>query len=208
MPGGRGIAAIINDLLTLPFALKVGTQDFHPHDHVSFATSHASRDIKAFESSVSISNPRNESEVLEIPVWPSHCVQNTKGAEIIPEIDASKLECIVQKGKDSRVEMFSAFADVFGNISSTATNVDLTQKLRDAGIKHIFIVGLAGDYCVRCTALDGKKEGFEVFIVEEAVKSVDVGEAGWGSAKEQMHKAGIHMVHMDGPEVEAIRKSS
>lgn len=208
MPGGREIAPIINDLLTLPFASKIGTQDSHPVDHVSFATTHVSENIKAFESSVTISNPCNPSEIMKIPVWPTHCVQNTRGAEMIPEIEISRLGRTVQKGKDREVEMFSAFADVFGNNSSTATNMDLGRVLRHDGIKHIFIVGLAGDYCVKCTALDGKKEGFEVFVVEEAVKSVSAGEAGWGAAKEQMQKAGIHIIHMDGPEIEAMRKSS
>lgn len=153
---------------------------------------------------MNISNPYDVTQLLEIPIWPVHCVQGTKGAEIIPQIDVSKFHHVLKKGMDSRVEMFSGFADVFGNKSSVAASIDLAGLLKDAGISHVFIVGLAGDYCVRCTALDAKKEGFEVFVVEEATKSVGAGEKGWVSAKGQLERAGIEIVHSDGPEIKKV----
>lgn len=205
MEGGRDIAQTINSLLSLPFALKIATKDAHPQDHVSFATSHPSPDIKAFESVVKISNPSDWTQSHEIPLWPAHCVQGTNGAEIIPEIDVSKLDEVVEKGKDSRLEMFSGFADVFGNKSSEAASQDLAGLLHHAGITTVFAVGLAGDYCVRYTALDAKKEGFEVYVVKEATRSVDAGETGWGAAAKEMRKAEIEIISVEGPEMARVK---
>ena len=203
--GGRGIANVINNLLSLPFQLKIATRDCHPRDHISFDISHAPPDNKAFESHVKIQNPENETQTMEIPLWPVHCVKGTKGAEIIPEIETSKLDDIVDKGKDQGVEMFSAFADVFGNKSSTAASFDLQKRLSDAQITHVYAVGLAGDYCVKCTALDAKSNSFDVYVVGEATKSVDSGESGWIRAKDDMSNAGIKIIHMEGPEIERVK---
>ena len=153
-----------------------------------------------------ISNPSEETQTFEIPLWPAHCVQGTKGAEIIPEINISMLDEVIEKGKDSRLEMFSGFADVFGRKSSEAVSQDLAGLLHRAGITHVFTVGLAGDYCVKCTALDAKKEKFEVYVVEEATRSVDVGEKGWGAATKEMRKAGIEVINIEGPEVERVKR--
>ena len=143
--------------------------------------------------------------MYEIRLWPAHCVQGTKGADVIPEIDISKLDGIVEKGKDSRLEMFSGFADVFGGRSSEVVSQDLAGLLHRAGTTHVFTVGLAGDYCVKCTALDAKKEKFEVYVVQEATRSVDAGEKGWGTATKEMGKAGIKIINIEGPEVERVK---
>ena len=205
MEGGRDIVSIINSLLSLPFALKIATKDAHPQDHISFATSHSPPNNQAFKSVVKISNPSNKTQWYEVPLWPSHCVQGTKGAEIISDLDVSKLDEVVEKGKDSRVEMFSGFADVFGNKSSEAASQDLAGLLHRAEITSVFTVGLAGDYCVKCTALDAKKEGFEVYVVQEATRSGDTSEKGWGVAMKEMRKAGIEIISINGPEMERVR---
>lgn len=202
--GGRDIAPSINSLLSLPFALKIATKDTHPQDHVSFATSHPPPN-KAFESVVKIVNPSDETQSYEIPLWPVHCVQGTEGAQIIPEIDMSMLDEVIEKGKDSRLEMFSGFADVFGRKSSVAASDDLAGLLHHAGITHVFTVGLAGDYCVKCTALDAKKEKFDVYVVQEATRSVDAGEKGWGAATKEMGKAEIEIISIEGPEIERVK---
>ena len=150
-------------------------------------------------------NPSDETQSYEIPLWPAHCVQGTEGAQIIPEIDTSMLDEVIVKGKDSRVEMFSGFADVFGRKSSEAVSHDLAELLHRAGITHVFTVGLAGDYCVKCTALDAKKEKFEVYVVQEATRSVDAGEKGWGAATKEMGKAGIKIINIEGPELERVK---
>ncbi|KAL8678325.1 MAG: hypothetical protein Q9186_005315 [Xanthomendoza sp. 1 TL-2023] len=190
VPGGRETCTPINKLLAMPFTLKIATRDFHPADHISFDVSHPPPNNKAFESSTTISNPLNPSETVTIPIWPAHCVQGTPGAEMIPEIDISKVDRIIDKGRDKRMEMFSPFADAFGNKSDTA-GFDLAAYLKAEGVGRIFVVGLAGEYCVRCTAVDAKKEGFEVLIVEEGVKSIDEGERGWEAAKKEFQDKGI-----------------
>ena len=205
MEGGREIASTINSLLSLPFALKIATKDAHPQDHVSFAATHSPQH-KAFESVFKISNPLDETQSYEVPLWPVHCVQGTKGAEIIPEIDVSKVDIEVEKGKDRRLEMFSGFADVFGSKSSEAASHNLAELLHQAGVTHVFTVGLAGDYCVKCTALDAKKEGFGVYVVQEATRSVDAGEKGWGAAREEMENAGINIISTEGPELERVKR--
>ncbi|KAL8697827.1 MAG: hypothetical protein Q9224_002129 [Gallowayella concinna] len=174
----------------MPFTLKIATRDFHPADHISFDISHPPPNNKAFESSTTISNPLNPSETVTIPIWPAHCVQGTPGAEMIPEIDISKVDRIIDKGRDKSMEMFSPFSDAIGN-KSDAASFDLAAYLKEHGVGRIFAVGLAGEYCVRCTAVDAKKEGFEVLIVEEGVKSIDEGEKGWEAAKKEFEAKGI-----------------
>ena len=191
----------------MPFALKIATRDFHPPDHVSFASQHSSPNNVPFQSSVEISNSATPAEKRTIPLWPDHCVQGTKGAELIPELNVSKVEKIVNKGRDPQLEMFSGFADVFGGRNSSAADVDLSSILKDSRITHIFTVGLAGDYCVKFTALDARSEGFQVYVVEEAVRSIDSGDSGWGEAKQQMEDVGIRVVSLHGPEVGWFRET-
>lgn len=205
--GGRDIAPAINELLSLPFALKIATKDWHPSDHISFSTSHDSPDIVPFKSTVTIDDPDHSSKSLEIPIWPVHCVQGTKGAEIIPEIDVSKIDQVVQKGRDKRVEMFSGFSTCFGAKSDAASH-DLGELLRKADISHVFVAGLAGDFCVRHTAIDAKKEGFIVCVIDEATRSVDPGSEGWGAVKRELDDNGIHVVSIKGPELNALRSGT
>ena len=207
MPRGWEIAGAINRLLSMPFALKVATRDWHPKDHISFNTSNEPPNNKAFESSTTIANPQNATESTTIPVWPVHCMQGTPGAEIISEINTARIDRIVDKGRDSRVEMFSAFADAFGN-KSEAASFDLAAWLKESGISRVFIVGVAGDYCVRYTAIDAKKEGFNVYVVLEGVKSIDKGQQGWGATVRQFKEEGIKLVSIVGDEVQAIDSSS
>ena len=202
--GGREIAPVINELLSLPFVVKIATQDWHPSDHVSFNTSHESSDVIPFESKVTIRDPENSEQSLEIPIWPVHCVQDTHGAEIIPEIDITKIDHVVRKGRDKRVEMFSGFFTCFGAKSDAASH-DLGALLKEANISHVIVAGIAGDFCVRCTAMDAKREGFTTYVVEEATRSVDPSMKGWGAVKRELDEAGIQIVSIEGPELGAIR---
>ncbi|MCJ1350289.1 MAG: NAD(+) salvage pathway protein [Icmadophila ericetorum] len=209
---GRDIAPVINDLLDLPFTIKVATKDWHPLEHISFHTQHQAPNNVAFVSKFTMTNPVNSSETKESLMWPVHCVQGTNGAEIIPEINTSKIEAIVEKGRDKQVEMYSGFSDAFGNKSdaygnkSGATSEDLAALLKSRNISHVYIVGLAGDYCVRWTAQDARREGFEnVYVIEEAVRSVDPGLDGWGAAVQEMKKMGVELVSVSGPEVGIVK---
>jgi len=154
---------------------------------------------------VTVSNPENPSETQDIPVWPVHCVQNNKGAEIIPEIDVSKVDTIVEKGRDKRIEMFSVFADSFGRKREALSSHDVASLLRNAGVTQVFVTGLAGDYCAFHTAVDAKKEGFEVFLVEDAVKSVNPDQGGWGASEKKLHDIGVSIVNLNGPEIGKVK---
>jgi len=199
--GGRDIAPTINDLLQLPFALKVASKDYHPRDHVSFERPGETR---AFESYTTITNPFNASESTQTRVWPVHCVQGTPGSDIIPEIDVSQLDYVVEKGRDKRVEMYSAFADAFGN-KFDAASLDLAAKLRERGVTHVYVVGLAGDHCVRWTALDAKHEGFVAYIIKEGTRCVDPGQKGWGATVKEMEESGVDIVSVEGSEVNKVK---
>ena len=90
-------------------------------------------------------------ETMKQRLWPVHCVQSTPGSDIIDEIDMSKVDLVIHKGMDARVEMYSAFSDSFGNLTAGQGGVshDLESILKEKGISHVYVVGLAGDYCVK-----------------------------------------------------------
>lgn len=150
--GGRDIAPLINSLLSLPgFTLKVATKDYHPPDHISFASNH--QDAKPFETFIDMKNVvgGKPEQTMKQRLWPVHCVQGTPGSNIIDEIEMSKVDLLIQKGMDARVEMYSAFSDSFGNMTAGQGGVseDLESVLKEKGITHVYVVGLAGDYCVK-----------------------------------------------------------
>ena len=206
--GGRDIASLINELISLPgFLLRVGTQDWHPTSHVSFASIHPPPDNKPFESYVDVRNwvTGKQDETTKQRLWPVHCVQGTSGAEIIHEIDARKLDLLVKKGMDERVEMYSVFADSFGNMTAGSGGVshDLATVLKEKGVSHVYAVGLAGDYCVKATAIDAAKAGFESYVVEEGTRCVSSQD--WDSAKDDLHRHNVKVVSVEGEEVGRIR---
>jgi nicotinamidase-related amidase len=200
--GGRDIVPAINELLALPFALKIATKDFHPQDHISFASNHPAPNNKPFESTATITNPHNPDETQETQLWPDHCVQSTKGAELLPELDVGKVDHIVEKGQDMRVEMYSAFADPFRSPCVAKSN--LAKTLRDADVTDVYVVGLAADYCVKYTAIDSAKEGFTTWVVGEATKAVDP--SSLGAVYGEYKTVGISVVGMDGEQIGKVRK--
>ena len=154
-----------------------------------------------------MTNPTNPAETMKSAVWPVHCVQGTLGCDIIPEINTERFDIVVEKGRAQGVEMYSAFADTFGNKSSAAS-LDLEELLMSHHITDVYIVGLAGDCCVKCTAIDARKAGFKVLVVEEGTRSVNGsnGDGGWGAAKKDFAKSGVQLVSIDSPEVVKVRK--
>ncbi|KAI9814688.1 MAG: NAD(+) salvage pathway protein [Thelocarpon impressellum] len=202
--GARDIVAVINSLLELPFSQKIATQDWHPPDHISFAANHPPPDNKPFSSSCLVRNPDNPSETYKTRLWPVHCVQDTKGAKLIPELHAEKVHHIVKKGQDKRVEMYSAFTDPFVN-PSIATS-ELAATLKEAQVTHVYVVGLAMDYCVKYTAIDAAKEGFVTYAVEEGIKAVDPSVQAWGASLDELKRAGVAMISLASPELNRVRQ--
>lgn len=203
MTDGRSIAPVINDLLKLPWTLRVATKDMHPKDHISFASQHPPPNNKPFESSITIANPQNPEETQTTNLWPDHCVAGSPGSELIPELDVSRLDEVVEKGQDKRVEMYSAFCTPFLNPKIVETG--LAKTLKEKGVTHVFCVGLAADFCVKATAIDAAKEGFETVVIREGTKGVEQGDEADKKLAQELEENNVKMVSVDGPEVAKVR---
>ena len=196
-------------MVSLPgFVIKVATQDYHPASHVSFAMNHPPPNNKPFERVIAMKNwvPGREHEMVEQRLWPVHCVQGTKGADFVDEFAQDKLDVVVRKGMDERTEMYSVFADAFGNFDCAGTGVshDVVELLKAKKVSHVFVLGLAGDYCVKYTALDAVKAGFAAYIIEDGIKCVDQGQ-GWRDTAQEFERAGVRVVRADGAEVSKVK---
>ncbi|QIW98615.1 hypothetical protein AMS68_004133 [Peltaster fructicola] len=189
--GGRELATGINRLLELPFKLKIATQDHHPADHCSFASQH--QDAEPFTSSHTIKNPEAAGDGAEeqtTTLWPDHCIQGTKGADLIPELDVSKFSQIIKKGEDSRVESYSAFGPPFRNPAVDMS--DLKATLEHAGIKRVYTCGLAFDFCVKYTAIDAVEAGFDTYLIEDLTNSVNARNREGG--KKELVTQRVHLI--------------
>ena len=177
VPEGDEVVPVINDLAN-EFDHVLQTQDWHPAGHQSFASSHSQHD------------PYDVIEVDygEQVLWPDHCVQGTEGAEFHPDLDTTHTELILRKGFRPEIDSYSAF---FENDSETRTG--LTAYLRERGIDTLFLCGLAADFCVKWSAVDGRKEGFDVFVVEDATRGIDQ-DGSLAAAWKEMNDAGVQVV--------------
>lgn len=175
--GGDEVVPVANALMSR-FDFVVATQDWHPADHGSFASNHPG---KAPGEMIELGG---EPQVL----WPGHCVQGTPGASFHPALDVARITHVVHKGTDPGVDSYSAF---FDNHHARAT--DLERLLRAAGITQVVVLGLATDYCVKFTALDGRALGFEVTVVEDACRAVNLAPEDGGRALAEMRAAGCHV---------------
>ncbi|KAG5647687.1 hypothetical protein DXG03_008410 [Asterophora parasitica] len=189
VPDASAIIQPVNSLLACPFAIKIASKDFHPPDHISFARTHN----KPVFSKINIHPPRyHEGRALEQVLWPVHCVANTPGADFVEGLSHQAINTTVLKGQDPGIEMYSAFRDPW-HLAETA----LPAALQRHGVTDVFIVGLAGDYCVMSTALDAVDFGYKTWVVKDAVKSVHDGEE-W----DEMERKGIRLV--DSQEVKKL----
>ncbi len=158
VPGGDEIVPVINRVAE-KFRHAVLTQDWHPPDHLSFASAHRGR--KPFETVALPYGP----QVL----WPDHCVRGTSGADFHPHLSISHAALILRKGCDRSIDSYSAF---FENDRTTPTG--LGGYLRERGCVRVFLAGLALDFCVRFSSEDARRAGFEVLVIEDACRGLDV----------------------------------
>jgi len=159
VPKGDEVVGLVNGLAR-GFRHVVLTQDWHPAGHASFASSHQGR--KPFEAIELAYGP----QVL----WPDHCVQGTPGAALHPGLDVPHAGLVIRKGCDRAVDSYSAF---FENDHATPTG--LGGYLREKGIGRVVLVGLAFDFCVRYSAEDAHRLGFEAVVIEDACRAIDLG---------------------------------
>ncbi len=162
----------------------LGTQDWHPPDHVSFATSHPGKE--PFDTVVVDGKP----QVL----WPPHCVQGTENARIV--IDNNLFLAVVKKAEDPMIESYSAFQ----------AGGELERILRLNGIGRVIVYGLATDYCVSATSLDLAAAGYLVVVIEDLCRSVSPETA--SAAVGEMRGKGVRVVATPGEAIEEMRRNS
>ncbi len=180
VPGGDEIIPVINRL-SESFDVVVQTQDWHPSGHSSFASSHQGKE--PFET---IQMPYGN-QVL----WPDHCVQGSEGAAFHPDLETRCSQLVVRKGFRRDIDSYSAFYE-----NDNETQTGLTGYLQDRGIRTLYAVGLATDFCVKWSVVDGLREGFEVHVVEDAVKGIDI-EGSVQQAWSEMLDAGASKIASD-----------
>ena len=174
---GDEIVPLVNQLARR-FSHVVLTQDWHPPSHVSFAANHAGR--QPFEM---MTLPYGE-QVL----WPTHCVQNTPGAALHAELDIPHARAVIRKGHHAGVDSYSAFLE-----ADRTTPTGLAGYLRDTGVTRVWCCGLATDYCVAWSALDARAAGFEVTVIEDATRAIDLN-GSLDNAWREMRAAGVERV--------------
>lgn len=170
LPGGA-LAVEEGDMILEPvralieqdrFGLHVATQDWHPAGHVSFASSHAG--LEPFQSMTLHGHQQT--------LWPDHCVQGTRGAELHPSIPWGSTSAIIRKGADPLMDSYSGFRNNW-NAAGERPPTGLAGYLRERGIRQVAICGLARDFCVKWTAEDAVASGFEATVIWDLSRPVD-----------------------------------
>ena len=180
--GGDEIIEGINELQELfnsKSARIVLTQDWHPSDHNSFASVHEGKQPFDF----------HEEDGIGPVLWPDHCVQGSKGADFHPKLNLNRAKVIIRKGYNTKIDSYSGFME---NDKQTFTG--LAGYLKECKVKRIFVCGLALDYCVYFTAIDGKKLNFEVYVIPDLARGIDDPENNIKNTLEDMKKNGIKFI--------------
>jgi len=173
VPDGDRIVPVVNHLINR-FDRVILTQDWHPEGHISFASSHPGK---------------NPFETIRLDygdqtLWPNHCIQGSNGAAFHTNLDDNKANAIIRKGFRKTIDSYSAFYE-----NDRQTHTGLKGYLKERGISHLFICGLATDFCVKWTVLDAIREGFQVTVLEDAVRGMDI-EGSVKDAMEEMEGSG------------------
>lgn len=174
---GDKVVPVINTIAK-KFADVVMTQDWHTPGHISFASSHGGK--KPFETI----DVKYGKQVL----WPDHCVQGTDGAALSKDLAIPQAELILRKGFNKDVDSYSAFMEADGK-----TSTGLASYLKARKLQRVFVAGLATDFCVAWSALDARKAGFDVYVIEDACRGIDTG-GSLAKAWADMAKAGVKRI--------------
>ncbi len=177
VPNGDQVVPVINKLAG-HFDHVIQTQDWHPEGHSSFASSHEGK---------------GPFETIEMPygeqmLWPDHCVQSTGGSDFHPDLITNPTQLIIRKGFRKEIDSYSAF---YENDMETPTG--LTGYLNERRIDSLFACGLATDFCVKWSVIDGLKEGFKVTVIEDAVRGIDI-DGSVDKAWNEMEEAGAERI--------------
>ncbi len=183
LPGGALAVpdgdAVIAPIMALAEAFDhvILTQDWHPREHISFASRHGKNPFETIGL-----------DSGEQVLWPDHCIQGTHGARIADSLDIPKAQLIIRKGHHPAIDSYSAFME-----ADRRTPTGLAGYLRERGLKRVFCAGLATDFCVAWTALDACGAGFETSVIEDACRAIDTG-GSLARAWADMAAAGVRRV--------------
>ncbi len=178
VPEGDQVVEVIN-ILNEKFLNTIFTADWHTAGHISFASSHSGK--KTYET---ITLPYGE-QIL----WPDHCIGGTSGANFHTALKTNRARIILRKGFHPSIDSYSTFFENDG-----VTRTGLEGYLRETKLERLFFAGLATDFCVLWSALDGRRLGFDVFVIEDACRGIDV-DGSLQSSLLQMDKAGVRRIH-------------
>jgi len=183
LPGGALAVpdgdAVIAPIMALAEAFDhvILTQDWHPREHISFASRHGKNPFETIGL-----------DSGEQVLWPDHCIQGTHGARIADSLDIPKAQLIIRKGHHPAIDSYSAFME-----ADRRTPTGLAGYLSERGLKRVFCAGLATDFCVAWTALDACEAGFETSVIEDACRAIDTG-GSLARAWADMAAAGVRRV--------------
>ncbi len=183
VPDGDKIIPDINTLAKLFFQKNqvVFTQDWHPPNHQSFASSHPGKNT--FDEF--------SAHGLGPVLWPDHCVQGSEGADFASNIDSILAKMILRKGYHREIDSYSAFLE-----NDKQTKTGLNAYLKSFNVTRVFVCGLALDYCVKYTSLDAKTLGFDTYIVQDLSKPVNTDETVLIALLNELKESDVHLVNL------------
>lgn len=175
---GDEVVAVANRLMPL-FDLVVATMDWHPQNHGSFASQYPNK------------KPGDHVVLAGVDqvLWPDHCVQNSRGAQVVDGLDKHHITMFFHKGVDPQIDSYSTFFD-----NAHRRETGLHEYLQQRGIEHVFLLGLATDYCVKFSAVDARYLGFETSVIIDGCRGVELELGDSERAFDEMKDAGAHLV--------------
>jgi nicotinamidase/pyrazinamidase len=182
VPHGDEVIPVANELQKR-FELVIATQDWHPPDHGSFAANHPGKKP----------GDRIMLDGIEQILWPVHCVQNTHGAEFASSFDTSRIVHVFHKGTERNIDSYSTFFD-----NAHRRHTGLAHYLDKRGIKDVYLMGLALDYCVKYSALDARQLGLNTHVIVDGCRGIELETGDIRRALDEMKRAGA--VLLESPE--------
>ncbi len=178
VPNGDQVIPVANAVQS-KFEVVVASRDWHPRSHGSFAANHPGK------------KPGDHIVLngLDQILWPVHCVQNDKGAEIADKLNVSRVERYFMKGTNPEVDSYSAFFD-----NARKCDTGLGNYLKQKGVTEVYLLGLATDYCVKFSALDAQSLGFKTFLIQDGCRGVNLQPGDSEKALEEMKAAGVNLI--------------
>ena len=175
---GDQVVPVVNKIAPL-FDVVVATRDWHPSDHVSFASAHDGHEV----------GEAIEVNGMEQVLWPDHCVQGSKGADFHPDLDTAPINLILHKGTRTELDSYSGFLE-----TDRTTSTGLEAYLKGLDVSEVTVCGLATDYCVFFTAMDAVDAGFKTRLVTDAARGIDQPEGNIERTTGEMKDAGVTLV--------------